>query len=37
MCKNEIEDNNDKYTVDLAIQISTKTILRQKVFTDITR
>ena len=37
MCKNEIEDNNDKYAVVSAIQIATKTISRQKVFTDLTR
>ena len=35
--KNEIDDNNEKYAVDSAIQFAQKSILRHMVFTETTR
>ena len=35
--KNEIDDYNKKYEVDLAIQFPTKSILQLMVFTEISR
>ena len=36
-CKNEIEDTNEKISVDSAVRFLIKSILRQMVFTETTR
>ena len=36
-CKNEIEDNNEKYAVDSAIQLRSISILRTMVLIEIIR
>ena len=37
LCIDEIKDKNEKYTVDSAIKLSKKSILRHMVFTETTR